>query len=154
MYCFITAYGTERTMILKSQGWRWDQTLWGVLGGPVCFQKVGYNVMLINNSSSIYNWCVRLSAEPPGSHCKWIPYCVCLFFRFFQECSICTINECASYIINRAHFLLFFIISYWPGSALVLCSPRKWNICVAGTTSEGSRTSFFHSVKPAPSPQV
>jgi glycoprotein 6-alpha-L-fucosyltransferase len=22
IYCFVTAYGTERTLILKSQGWR------------------------------------------------------------------------------------------------------------------------------------
>ena len=25
MYCFITAYGTERMLVLKSKGWRYDK---------------------------------------------------------------------------------------------------------------------------------
>ncbi len=28
VYCFVVAYGSERTLVLKSKGWRYDRQGW------------------------------------------------------------------------------------------------------------------------------
>lgn len=54
VYCFIMAYATERTLILKSKGWRYHKGGWEEVFQPVS------NTCLSENGASSGNW--------PGSY--------------------------------------------------------------------------------------
>lgn len=75
VYCFIMAYATERTMILKSKGWRYHKAGWEEVFEPVsdtCVDAVGEN-----HSSWPGTYDTQVSVIPINfRNCKIINICI------------------------------------------------------------------------------